>query len=262
VLITGGSSGIGKSICELLNSQGFEVYGTSRNPANHASSNIPLLKLDVTSEESMEALQREITEKIGGLDILINNAGIGFMGPLEHAKVEHIKTAWETNVLGVMRITQHLLPLLRKSDSARIVNIGSIGGKMGLPYRGWYSAAKGSLEILGESLSMELKPFGIQVCTVMPGDVNTPIVHSRVEPQESELVDYKNSYSRMKEILSQEMKSSISPDEVAKVILKVLEKRNMPLKKVAGSFTHKISPILKNILPQKWFQYLILRHYS
>ncbi len=262
MLVTGGSSGIGKSICELLISKGFEVYGTSRNPENHSSSQVPLIQLDVTNEESMASLQGIVTEKMGGLDILINNAGIGFMGPLEHAKLDHIKSAWETNVLGVMRTTQHLLPLLRKSKDARIINIGSIGGKMGLPFRGWYSAAKGSLEILGESLSMELKPYGIQVCTLLPGDVNTPITNSRVEPSDAELGSYKENYSRMKAILSEEMKSAISADEVAKSALNVILRKKMPLKKVAGSFIHKIAPIIKNILPQKWFQYLILRHYS
>ncbi len=262
MLVTGGSSGIGKSICELLSSSGYAVYGTSRNPENYPNSRVHLFRLDVTSEESIKALSEEIIQKLGGLDVLINNAGIGFMGPLEYARLDHIKAAWETNVLGVMRTIQYILPLIKNSSDGRIINIGSIGGKMGLPYRGWYSAAKGSLEILGESLSMELKPFGVQLCTIMPGDVNTPIAKSRIAPLDNEIGDYKASYVRMKEILSKEMKSSLSPDAVAKTTLKILKRKKMPLKKVAGSFMHKISPIIKNILPQKWFQSLILRHYS
>lgn len=262
VLVTGGSSGIGKSICEHLTSKGYEVLGTSRNPEKITNSKIDLAPLDVTSEESIENLCVLIKKKWGGLDILINNAGIGFMGPLELAKSDQIRNAWETNVFGLMKITQTMLPLLKESGSGRVINIGSIGGKMGLPYRGWYSAAKGSLEILSESLALELKPFEIQVCTLLPGDVQTPIGESRLEPDTNDLGDYKDSYNRMKMVLDKEMSNAIPASHVAKAVHTLLRKKRMPLKYCVGSFLHKLTPIIKNLTSQRFFQTLILRHYK
>jgi len=100
------------------------------------------------------------------------------------------------------------------------------------------------------------------LCTVLPGDVNTQIAKSRLELTENELGEYKESYAKMKSILEKEMKSAISPDAVAKTVLKLLQKKNMPLKRVSGSTLHKLTPIIKNVLPQKWFQRLIIKHYS
>ncbi len=262
VLVTGGSSGIGLAICNLLSNEGYEVIGTARNPERHSALSFSLVKLDVTSEESILNASKEIINKWGKVDILINNAGIGFMGPVAYAKSEHIKKAWETNVFGLMRVTQEFLPLLYKSNKGRIINIGSIGGKMGLPFRGWYSAAKGSIEILGESLAMELKPMGIEVCTLLPGDVRTEIAHSRLEPTIDELKEYKESYIKMDEILQDEMSKAMTPETVASTIAKLLRRKRLPLKYSVGSFLHKLTPIIKNLTPQRFFQWLVLRHYK
>jgi len=196
VLITGGSSGIGKATCELLAQNGYDVIGTSRNPENKNISSFELIQMDVTDPISVNKAVTYISEKWKHLEILINNAVIGFMGPLEHTNPDHIKTAWETNVFGLMQVTQSFLPLI-KTAQGRIINIGSIGGKMGLPFRGWYSAAKGSLEVLGESLAMELIPYKVQVCTLLPGDVSSNIADSRLVPSAEELGDYAEDYFRM-----------------------------------------------------------------
>ena len=262
VLLTGGSSGIGLAICKLLTQKGYDVIGTARNPEKHSDLSFPLIQLDVTSEDSILKAFQLISERWGGLDILINNAGIGFMGPVAYSKAEHIKQAWETNVFGLMQVTKEFLPLLQKSDHGRIINIGSIGGKMGLPYRGWYSAAKGSLEILGESLAMELKPFGIDVCTLLPGDVRTEIGASRLETNTEDLKEYEASYMRMKEVLQDEMSQAMPAEKVAVKLEKLLRRKRLPLKYSVGSFLHKITPIIKNLLPQRFFQWLILRHYK
>lgn len=261
ILVTGGSSGIGKATCKHLSDLGYDVLGTSRNPSSKPSE-FNLITLDVTDLESVRNAVKTIKESWGKIDVLINNAGIGFMGPLEFAKPLHIKNAWETNVFGLMQVTQGFLPLLQKSSDPRIINVGSIGGKMGLPYRGWYSAAKGSIEILSESLAMELKPKKIQVCTLLPGDVKTEIANSRLEPTVAELHDYADSYYNMKTILDKEMEEAIPPQKVAKAIAKLIKKQKMPLKHSVGSFFHKLTPIIKNLVPQRVFQYLILRHYK
>ncbi|MFK7755610.1 MAG: SDR family oxidoreductase [Flavobacteriales bacterium] len=261
ILVTGGSSGIGKAICELLAQSGNHVIGTSRNPEKSTPQGFEIVKMDVTDPMSIGLALEHISAEWNQLDVLINNAGIGFMGPLESAKAEHIKTAWETNVFGLMQVTQAFLPLLKKAEG-RIINIGSIGGKMGLPFRGWYSAAKGSLEVLGESLAIELMPYKVEVCTLLPGDVSSNIADSRIEPSPEELGAYTENYKRMSEVLKHDMSSAMPPSEVAKAVEKLLRRKKLPLKHSVGSLLHKFIPILKNIIPQKWFQRLMMKHYK
>lgn len=261
VLVTGGSSGIGKAICELLAQSGYDVVGTSRNPEKNVTKGFELIKMDVTDPLSVKEALAYITSKWNHLDILINNAGIGFMGSIEHANPQHIKTAWETNVFGLMQVTQSFLPFL-KSAEGRIINVGSIGGKMGLPFRGWYSAAKGSLEVLGESLAIEMIPYKVEVCTLLPGDVNSKIADSRLEPSDAELGDYSEDYKRMKRVLNRDMASAMAPAKVAEEVEKLLRRKKLPLKHTVGSVLHKFIPILKNIIPQRWFQWLIRKYYK
>ena len=173
VLVTGGSSGIGKSICEILIQHGFIVYGTSRNPDNYSSSLVPLLSLDVTKKETIESCIAELVEKEGKIDVLINNAGVGITGPIEEIPEEEIKRNFETNFFGPINVIKSVLPQMRDQNNGLIINITSIAGYMGLPYRGIYSASKGALEILTEAFRMELKDFNIHMTNLAPGDFAT-----------------------------------------------------------------------------------------
>ena len=148
VLITGGSSGIGKSIGEFLQKKGFVVYGTSRNPENVLNSVFPLVALDVRNVESIKSAVAKIIATSGRLDIVINNAGVGITGPLEEIPTEEIKNNFETNLFGPIEVMKAVLPQMREQKSGLIINITSIAGYMGLPYRSVYSASKGALELI------------------------------------------------------------------------------------------------------------------
>ena len=179
VLITGGSSGIGKSIGEFLHYKGFIVFGTSRNPEKVTNSIFPLVALDVRDTKSIQKAVTQIISETGRLDIVINNAGVGITGPLEEIPMEEIKNNFETNFFGPIEVMKTVLPQMRKQHSGLIINITSIAGYMGLPYRSVYSASKGALELITEALRMEVKSFGIHITNVAPGDFATNIAAGR-----------------------------------------------------------------------------------
>ncbi|NNC70046.1 MAG: SDR family oxidoreductase, partial [Flavobacteriaceae bacterium] len=179
VLITGASSGIGKSIAEYLTEKGMIVYGTSRNPDKVAPVNFQLFPLDVTDSTSISKAIDELITKEGKLDVLINNAGMGITGPLEETPTQEMRRVFETNFFGAIEVIKNVLPHMRKQQSGLIINITSIAGYMGLPFRGIYSSTKGALELVSEAVRMEVKQFGIKVVNVAPGDFATNIAAGR-----------------------------------------------------------------------------------
>ena len=179
VLITGGSSGIGKSIGEYLKSKDFKVYGTSRTPEKYTDSNFPILNLDVTDVSSIQKAVNRVISIENRIDVLINNAGIGITGPIEEIPEKEIKNNFETNFFGPISMIKAVLPKMREQGSGLIINVTSIAGYMGLPYRGIYSASKGALELVTEALRMEIKDFNIHMTNVAPGDFATNIAFGR-----------------------------------------------------------------------------------
>src|SRR5690606_1108984 len=155
--ITGASSGIGKAIAEHLQKNGFQVYGTSRNPQNSRITKFPLIALDVTRPETIVSAIEEVLAKTGKIDVLINNAGVGITGPIEETPDIEIKKAFDTNFFGPLQVIKAVLPGMREHGGGLILNITSIAGYMGLPFRGIYSATKGALELTTEAYRMELK---------------------------------------------------------------------------------------------------------
>ena len=180
VLITGGSSGIGKITGIYLSAMGMKVYGTTRNLKNHKDFNsFTLLELDVKDPGTIEnAINRIISEE-GKLDVLINNAGVGITGPIEETPIEEINKAFDTNLNGPIRMMQAVLPQMRKQKRGLIINITSIAGYMGLPFRGIYSATKGSLELVTEAIRMEVRSHGVKIANLAPGDFATNIASGR-----------------------------------------------------------------------------------
>ena len=176
VLISGCSSGIGAATAEALVRDGHTVYATARKTETlkdlEALGCHPLA-MDVTSETSMIAAVRTVEEEHGRVGTLINNAGYGEYGPIEDADLERVRTMFETNVFGLARLTQLVLPAMRRSRAGRIVNIGSMGGRITFPVGGFYHATKYAVEAISDALRVEVKPFGIDVVLVEPGLVRT-----------------------------------------------------------------------------------------
>jgi len=263
VLITGGSSGIGKAIGEYLHTKNYIVYGTSRNPENHLNS-VPftLLSLDVTKPASVDAAISEIIEKEGRLDVLVNNAGVGITGPVEETPLEEIRNAFEINFYGPLHVIKTVLPHMRTQGSGHIVNITSIAGYMGLPYRGIYSATKGALELITEAYRMETKQFGIQMTNVAPGDFATNIAQGRYHAPILDNSPYQEAYGRSVAMMDAHVDAGSDPNQMAKVIHTIIETKHPKIHYKVGAFLQKISVTLKRILPDKMYERMLMKHYK
>lgn len=262
VLITGASSGIGKSIGELLIQKGFKVYGTSRNSENYPESKFELLSLDVRKPETIQNAVQYIIQNSGQLDVVINNAGVGITGPLEEIPMLEIKNNFETNFFGPIEVMKAVLPQMRSQKSGLIINITSIAGYMGLPFRSIYSASKGALELISESLNMEVKPFGINICNVAPGDFATNIASGRFHSPIISGSDYENKYAQNLKTMDNHVDSGGNPLEMAEAIYKIIQNPNPKIHYKVGAYIQKFSIVLKRILPDKIYEKILMNHYK
>ena len=262
VLITGGSSGIGKSIGEFLHQKGFVVYGTSRNPERVLNSVFPLVALDVRNTESIQAAVAKIIATSGRLDIVINNAGVGITGPLEEIPMVEMKNHFDTNFFGPIAVMQAGLPQMREQKSGLIINITSIAGYMGLPYRSMYSASKGALELITESLRMEVKSFGVQVTNVAPGDFATNIASGRYHAPVIKGSAYEIMYGDNLKTMDEHVDSGSNPNEMAEAVYAIINTKEPKIHYKVGAFMQKFSIVLKRILPDKVYEKMLMNHYK
>lgn len=262
VFITGASSGIGKSIGEFLHSKGFIVYGTSRNPERISHSVFPLIALDVRDKNSIHSAVAEVISKSGKIDVVINNAGVGITGPIEEIPTEEIKNNFETNLFGPIEVMKAVLPQMRVQHSGLIINITSIAGYMGLPYRGIYSASKGALELITEALRMEVKSFGIHITNVAPGDFATNIAAGRFHAPLVKGSAYEIPYGNTLKMMDEHVDSGSNPNEMAEAIYAIIQNPNPKIHYKIGAFMQKFSIVLKRILPDKMYEKLLMKHYK
>lgn len=262
VLITGGSSGIGKSIGEFLQTKNFKVYGTSRNPKNYPDSKFTILALDVTKPETISRCIEEVLQLESKIDVLVNNAGAGITGPIEEIPDAELKKNFETNFFGPIHVIKAVLPTMRAQKSGLIINITSIAGYMGLPYRGVYSASKGALELITEAFRMELKPFNVQMTNVAPGDFATNIAAGRYHAPVLENSPYKMSYGNTLKTMNAHVDSGSDPQQMAEVIFKIITTKRPKIHYKVGAFMQKFSIVLKRILPDTVYEKLLMNHYK
>lgn len=262
VLITGGSSGIGKSIGEFLHHKGFVVYGTSRNPEKVLNAIFPLIALDVRDVDSINKAVAKVIAISGRLDVVINNAGVGITGPLEEIPTSEIKNNFETNLFGPIEVMKAVLPQMRVQQSGLIINITSIAGYMGLPYRSVYSASKGALELITEALRMEVKPFGIQITNVAPGDFATNIAAGRFHAPLLKGSAYEKTYGETLKTMDQHVNSGSNPNEMAEAVYKIIQTKEPKIHYKIGVFMQKFSIVLKRILPDKVYEKMLMNHYK
>ena len=263
VFITGGSSGIGKAIGDYLITKKYIVYGTSRNPDRHNSSfNFPLLEMNVVDPSSIAKAVAYIIDKEGHLDVLVNNAGIGITGPIEETPNEEIKQAFDTNFYGPINVIKAVLPQMRIQKSGKVINITSIAGYMGLPYRGIYSATKSALEITTEAFRMETKHFGIEMTNIAPGDFATNIVAGRYHAPVLDDSPYKEAYGSTLAMMNAHVDAGENPIKMAKVVHSIIETSHPKIHYKVGAFLQKFSIVLKRILPDRVYERILLNHYK
>jgi NAD(P)-dependent dehydrogenase (short-subunit alcohol dehydrogenase family) len=262
VLITGGSSGIGKSIGEFLHHKGFVVYGTSRNPERILDSVFPLIALDVRNADSIHMAIAKVIATSGRLDVVINNAGVGITGPLEEIPMIEIKNNFETNFFGPIEVMKSVLPQMRSQQSGLIINITSIAGYMGLPYRSIYSASKGALELITEALRMEVKSFGIQITNIAPGDFATNIASGRFHAPVIKGSAYELPYGNNLRTMDEHVDSGSNPNEMAEAVFAIIKNPSPKIHYKVGAFMQKFSIVLKRMLPDKIYEKMLMNHYK
>ncbi len=259
VLITGASSGLGKATACHLADLGYVVYGTCRNPNQYETPpNYKLISLDLNQPTSIQSAVEELLEEKGRIDVLINNAGSGIIGPMEELEIDALRANFETNCYGPLLLMQKVLPVMRKQKAGFVVSITSIGCAMGLPFRGAYSASKGALSLLTESLRMEVKPFGIKMCTVAPGDFVSDIASRRYYAPQKEQSPYEAIYKRNLATIDAHVSSGIQPEVIAHEIARILPQKNPKVHYRVGAPLQKFSVVLKGILPNRLFEKLLL----
>jgi NAD(P)-dependent dehydrogenase (short-subunit alcohol dehydrogenase family) len=264
-IVTGSSSGIGYEISLTLARNGLLTYATMRNlnKAENIKSvatkeNLPVRvkQLDVTDDTSVKNAIQAISSETGRIDVLVNNAGYGLNGALEDLAMDEIKTQYETNVFGLIRTTQAVLPIMRKQKTGIIVNISSGAGRFGFPGGSAYVSTKFAVEGLSESMSYELEPFGIRVVIVEPGVIRTNFGNGLIVARKSQ--DPNSPYSQiMQKMVSsfEEMiKNASSPNLVAQVVLNAVRHENPNLRYLAGNDVEQWLGTKRNMSDEEFYK--------
>lgn len=261
IIITGASSGFGKKTAERLAQHGHIVYGICRREMQHEAINY--IQLDVRNADDISLKVKEIYDKEGRIDVLINNAGMGIGGSLEMATQEEIDTQMGVNFMGCVNMCQKVLPYMRKQRYGKIINLSSIGGIMGLPYQGFYSASKFAIEGFSEALSAEVKGFGISVSMVEPGDFATNFTASRKNSQATmDDPDYGPIFRRSLGLIEKEENGGLTPDVLAKKIEKIVDSRRPKLRYVVANLEQWFSVVLKRVCPGNLFVNILVDYYK
>jgi short-subunit dehydrogenase len=261
-LITGISSGFGKYTSSYLAGKGYIVYGTCRSACEYD----PLVKMilmDVTDLNAVKRCINQVLEAEGRIDVLINNAGMHTGGAIEVAPYEDIRMQMETNIIGAVNMIKQVLPAMRKQGKGTIMNISSIGGLMGLPFQGFYSAGKFAIEGISEVLRMELRQFNVKVIVINPGDFhtnNTVNRHGFLAEDKHKIYD--EQFRKTLSIIEKDENGGWKPEIMARKIYNILEKKRPANRYVIASFEQKLAVWLKRILPESWFDAILRGHYG
>jgi NAD(P)-dependent dehydrogenase (short-subunit alcohol dehydrogenase family) len=247
-LVTGASSGIGEATAHRLAAAGYNVYGTSRRGAQAGKGSFAMLPLDVTSDESVEAVVSEVMRRDGRIDVLVNNAGFGVApGGAEESSLDQARLIFETNFFGLVRMTRAVVPHMRTQGSGRIINIGSVLGFLPMPYGALYSATKHAVEGYSESLDHELRTRGIRVSVIEPAYTKTPFDANFMEP-DAKLEEYREARAGMIKRVAEVMATAELPDVVADTVLKAAIAARPKVRYPAGRLANRLR-LLRRFAP-------------
>ena len=261
VFITGISSGFGLETARLLSQEGHTVYGTVRR-AVEPLPQVHYFNVDVRDEQAVTDAVRQVVEKEGRIDVLVNNAGMGIGGPLEFATEEEIRLQMDTNFMGLVHCVDAVLPYMRRQGSGKIIALSSIGGLMGLPFQGFYSASKFAIEGYCEALRLETKSLGIKVVVLRPGDFATGFTGSRKKVANEAALHAYPIYRTAIEKVEHDENGGLKPIVLAQKISKIIAKTNPRNGYVVASLEQWLSVTLKKILPPKWFDRILGSYYK
>lgn len=257
-LITGGTSGIGLSTAKAMAEGGYIVYEISRRKEGNEFVNH--FQGDITNEQTLEPIVKTIIEKEGHIDILINNAGYGISGAVEFTNTQDAVKQFDVNFFGMVRMNKLILPIMRKQGYGRIINISSVAGAIPIPFQTFYSASKAAINSYTMALSNEVKPFGISVCAVQPGDINTGFTNARNKNEQGDDI-YQGKISKSVAGMEQDEEYGMNPDSAGRFIYNVARKKNIKPIYTIG-LKYKVACLLAKILPCRIVKFIIGKMYA
>jgi NAD(P)-dependent dehydrogenase (short-subunit alcohol dehydrogenase family) len=261
VLVTGSSSGIGRAVCDGLARGGLRVYGASRSAS--ADLGWTQLAMDVTDEAAVARGVADVVAREGRLDSLVSCAGVSLAGPVEDTTVAEAQRHFDVNFFGTARVVRAVLPVMRRQGGGKILVIGSIGGLIGLPYLGYYSAAKFALDGLVEALRAEVAAFGIEATVLHPGNFSTALAAKGERClAASPLSPYHAASERMHAYYTAAERQARSPAVVAHKVRKLLARERLPARTIVGTPLEVLGVWAKTLLPWCGFEYVFRKAYS
>ncbi len=268
VLLTGASAGIGKATAELLMKNGVIVYGASRSSGvpqkdEQSGGEIIPVKMDVNIESDIQLVVNQIIEMHGKLDAVIANAGNGIAGAIEETSIDEVRYQFETNFFGVVKTIQACLPIFRGQGYGKIITVSSLAGVIPIPFQTFYSSVKAALMLFMNGLAIEVKPFGIQCCTILPGDTKTDFTSARKYTQSSqnEKSPYFETLKRSVGRMERDEQNGMTADAVAKPIAQQILNKKMHTFYVTG-IVNQLYYHLFNVLPTNWRLWIIAKLYG
>jgi NAD(P)-dependent dehydrogenase (short-subunit alcohol dehydrogenase family) len=250
-IVTGASAGIGAATARALHAAGYRVFGTYRKPPASRLSGVEYLALNVTSDESVQALVAQVLDQAGRIDLLVNNAGVGLIAGAEESSLEQAKSLFDVNLFGVIRMTKAVLPTMRRQRAGRIVNISSVLGLIPAPFSALYAASKHAVEGYSESLDHEIRGSGIRVVLVEPAYTRTSF-EGNVYQADQQLDVYQPARSNAEAVMRDAMKVADSPELVASAVVKASTAPNPQRRYTAGRAARQIS-LLRRFVPAAAF---------
>ena len=263
ILITGASSGFGRAIAKALAAKDSLVFGTARTPHAAAVDGVTTLPLDVTQDDSVQACIAEVMRAAGKIDAVINNAGIGIAGAIEDTTPTEAQAQFETNFFGTHRVCRAVLPHLRAQGAGTIINMSSLAGRIPLPFQGFYSATKFAIEAYTEALRMEVRPFGIFVSMIEPGDFATSFTaNRRMTNATISSSPYYESATQAVATMARDEQANQDLSPVIAAVKTILESRHPALRYPRANATQRTFNALRPFLPQALAEYLIRDAYG
>jgi NAD(P)-dependent dehydrogenase (short-subunit alcohol dehydrogenase family) len=272
VLITGASSGIGRACAIHLAQRGYHVIGTTRRSPTEIQTELreeigepellDIIGLDVDVRETVDRAVNDIVDRAGRLDAVVNCAGFGIAGSVEDTTDDEALGILQTNLMGTLRVCRAVLPIMRRQRSGTIINLSSIGGRMGLPFQGLYSATKYAVEGLTEALRMEVRRFGVRAVLIEPGDFCTEFTDRRVRVRRSgENDSYAAAFGQSLSIVEHDERNGASPELVARLVERILRTRSPRVRYTAGAAFQRLAAGLKRILPSRLSEWGLMKYY-
>ena len=257
-IVTGASGGIGQATAQLLCQNGWRVYDFSRS-GGEDSGLLCHIQCDVTQEAQVQQAFQTVFEREGRLDLLVNNAGFGISGAAEDTPLDKAKKQFDVNFFGCFVCCKAAIPYLRQTGGGRIINISSMAAVLSIPFQSFYSASKSAVNALTLALQNEVKPFGITVCALMPGDVKTGFTAAREKSSASD--SYKAVAQKSVSTMERDEQNGMAPQTLAKAVLRLAKQKHPKPLSTCGA-QYRLFAVLQKVLPARLVNALVGKIYT